>query len=159
MAFLDRNGEAEFPFNKDNVFEAICKAVPLITGFKVDSADKLTGRINVKANISLWSWGESILVQLSESAQNKTKVQITSGSKLGALGGILDMGKNRKNVERILSGTSAILSQNVPSASAQQAASSNNGSVADELQKLKKLVDDGVLTKEEFAEQKAKLLD
>lgn len=37
--------------------------------------------------------------------------------------------------------------------------SSNNFSVADELSKLKKLFDDGVISKEEFDEQKKKLLE
>ncbi len=165
MALLDQNGETEFPYKKDDVFDAICRAVPIITGLKLDSADKITGRINVKGNISLWSWGETILIQLSTAADNKTRMQISSGSKIGSLGGIFDMGKNRKNVERILSGTSAILSQNTAAAAgvqgnatAQSAATASASSLSDELHKLKKLVDDGILTQEEFIQQKAKLL-
>ena len=159
MALLNQNGEAEFPYSKDNVFEAICRAVPIISGMKVVTADKLTGRITVKANITLWSFGEAILIQLSSPADGNTKVQITSGSKFGVLTDLFDMGKNRKNVERILSGTSAILSQVSPSASHSQTNSSSKNSVADEIQKLKKLFDDGVLTKEEFLQQKTRLLN
>ncbi len=122
---------------------------------KVVTADKLTSRITVKANITLWSFGEAILIQLSSPADGNTKVQITSGSKFGVLTDLFAMGKNRKNVERILSGTSAILSQVSPSASH----SSSKNSVADEIQKLKKLFDDGVLTKEEFLQQKTRLLN
>ena len=159
MALLNQNGEAEFPYSKDNVFEAICRAVPIISGMKVDTADKLTGRITVKANITLWSFGEAILIQLSSPADGTTKVQITSGSKFGVLTDLFDMGKNRKNVERILSGTSAVLSQVSSSASYSQTNSSSKNSVADEIQKLKKLFDDGVLTKEEFLQQKTRLLN
>lgn len=111
MAFLDHNGESEFPISKDKVFEAMCRAIPTIKGMKIDNADKLQGRIIVKAGVSLWSWGENIPIQLIELAENKTRIQITSSPKTGILfGGAFDMGKNRKNIESILSTTSKILS-------------------------------------------------
>lgn len=111
MAFLDHNGESEFPISKDKVFEAMCRAIPTIKGMKIDNADKLQGRIIVKAGVSLWSWGENIPIQLIELSENKTRVQITSSPKTGILfGGAIDMGKNRKNIENILSTTSRILS-------------------------------------------------
>lgn len=114
MAFLDHNGESEFPINKNDVFDAMCKAIPTIKGMKVESADKLQGRILVKAGVSLYSWGENIPIQLLENGENKTKVQITSSPKTGIMfGGAFDMGKNRKNIENILSATSAILQQNI----------------------------------------------
>ena len=111
MAFLDHNGESEFPISKEKVFEAMCLAIPTIKGMKIDNADKLQGRINVKAGVSLWSWGENIPIQLIELSEDKTRVQITSSPKTGILfGGAMDMGKNRKNIESILSATSRILS-------------------------------------------------
>lgn len=114
MAFLDHNGESEFPINKNDVFDAMCKAIPTIKGMKVESADKLQGRILVKAGVSLYSWGENIPIQLLENGDNKTKVQITSSPKTGIMfGGAFDMGKNRKNIENILSATSNILQQNI----------------------------------------------
>lgn len=107
MAFLDCNGESEFPISKDKVFDAMCRAIPTIKGMKIDNADKLQGRIVVKAGVSVWSWGENISVQLIELSENKTKVQITSSPKTGILfGGAMDMGKNRKNIENILATTS-----------------------------------------------------
>jgi hypothetical protein len=107
MAFLDHNGESEFPISKDKVFDAMCRAIPTIKGMKIDNADKLKGRIVVKAGVSIWSWGENIPVQLIELSENKTKVQITSSPKTGILfGGAMDMGKNRKNIENILAATS-----------------------------------------------------
>lgn len=111
MALLDHNGESEFPIAKDKVFAAMCHAIPTIKGMKIDNADKLQGRIMVKAGVTLWSWGENIPIQLIELSENKTRVQITSSPKTGILlGGALDMGKNRKNIENILSATSRILS-------------------------------------------------
>jgi len=111
MAFLDHNGESEFPMSKDKVFEAMKKAIPTINGLKIENADKLQGRFVVKAGVSLYSWGENIPIQLSEISENRTKVQITSSPKTGIMfGGAFDMGKNRKNIENILSSTSQILS-------------------------------------------------
>lgn len=111
MAFLDHNGESEFPMSKDRVFEAMKKAIPAINGLKIENADKLQGRFVVKAGVSLYSWGENIPIQLSEISENRTKVQITSSPKTGIMfGGAFDMGKNRKNIENILSSTSRILS-------------------------------------------------
>src|SRR4051794_8867110 len=104
MGFLDHNGESEFPINKNEVFDAMCIAIPTIKGMKVENADKLQGRIMVKAGISLYSWGENIPIQLLQVCENKTKVQITSSPKTGMMfGGAFDMGKNRKNIESILS--------------------------------------------------------
>lgn len=113
MAFLDHNGESEFPLPKELVYTAMCKAIPTIKGMKIESADKLQGRIIVKAGVSLYSWGENIPIQLISVNENLTKVQITSSPKTGIMfGGAFDMGKNRKNIENILSSTSSILSSN-----------------------------------------------
>jgi hypothetical protein len=57
------------------------------------------------------SWGENIPILLSEVAENRTQVKITSSPKTGVMfGGAFDLGKNRKNIEQILSATSRILS-------------------------------------------------
>ena len=57
MAFLDHEGGAEFPFVKEDVFEALTEAINKIKGMKVDKEDKLSGRILAKAGVSLTSWG------------------------------------------------------------------------------------------------------
>ena len=114
MALLDHNGECEFPLTKEKVFDAICKAIPTIDGMKIDNADKLLCRITVKAGVSLFSWGENIPIQLIEVGENKTRVQITSSPKTGIMfGGAFDMGKNRKNIEKILTATSKILQKSL----------------------------------------------
>ena len=157
MAFLDHNGESEFPFKKDTVFDAICKAIPNVNGMKIDNADKLAGRIMIKAGVTLWSWGENIPIQLTSISGTKTKVQITSTPKTGVMfGGAFDLGKNRKNIEKILSETSKILSTLEPEPQVEE--NIKEISVADEIQKLKKLLDDGILTEDEFKQQKSKLL-
>lgn len=110
MAFLDHKGESEFPFAKDIVFDAMCKAIPTIKGLSIHSADKLLGRILVKGDVSLFSWGENVPVQLTQVDENRTKVIINSSPKTGVLlGGAFDAGKNNKNIEQILSATSNVL--------------------------------------------------
>ena len=157
MALLDHNGESEFSFRKDTVFDAICKAVPTISGMKLDSADKLAGRVMVKAVVTLWSWGENIPIQLTSISETKTKVSITSTPKTGIMfGGAFDMGKNRKNIFYIFSETSKILSTLEPEFQSEE--NTKATSIADEIRKLKKLLDDGILTEEEFNQQKSKLL-
>jgi hypothetical protein len=112
MAFLDHNGECEFPLSKDLVYRALRQAIPSIQGMTVENADPLLGRIVVKAGVSMFSWGENIPIQLQEIGPNKTKVQITSTPKTGVMfGGAFDMGKNSKNIEDILAATSRVLQQ------------------------------------------------
>jgi len=149
--------ESEFPFKKDTVFDAICKAVPLIDGMKIDNADKLAGRIMIKAGVTLFSWGENIPIQLSQITNTKTSVRITSSPKINTMGFGLagDMGKNRRNIEKILTETSKILSTLKPELQEEE---TSTNSVADEIQKLKNLLDAGILTEEEFKQQKMKLL-
>ena len=114
MALLDHNGECEFPISKEKVFDAICQAIPTINGMELENADKLLGRIMVKTGVSLFSWGENIPIQLLEVSENKTRIQITSSPKTGLMfGGAFDMGKNRKNIEKILTATSQMLQKNM----------------------------------------------
>jgi hypothetical protein len=111
MALLDHNGESEFPFSKEEVFKALCNAIPTIKGMKVETADKLSGRVVVKSGTSLHSWGEDIQIQLSVISENMTQVRVTLSPKTGIMfGGAMDMGKNRKNIEQILLATSKTLS-------------------------------------------------
>lgn len=139
MSFLDHQGESEFPFEKERVFNAMLKTIPKINGMKVSSADKMQGRIVIKSGVSLTSWGENIPVQLSEISEKRTKVKINSSPKTGILfGGAFDFGKNRKNIEQILSVTSMELSNSQNAAPSetpvvdtrgQQSSYESNGSI------------------------------
>lgn len=118
MALLDHNSESEFPFSKNEVFEALCTAIPFISGLKIESANRMMGRILVKGRVSMASWGENIPIQLIEISENKTRIQITSTPKTGIMmGGAFDMGKNRKNIEDILNAASSVLSNRYPDTS------------------------------------------
>lgn len=61
MALLDHEGGAEFPYGKEDVFDALVKAIKSLKGMKVDKKDKLGGRILAKAGVSLLH-GEKIFL-------------------------------------------------------------------------------------------------
>jgi hypothetical protein len=115
MGFLDREGSAEFPYHKADVFQAIMESIPTIDGMKVKNADRPNGRIFVKAGVSWWSWGENILISLTELSSGHTRVSITSTPKTGILfGGLFDYNKNKRNIKNILEATAhEILVQNM----------------------------------------------
>ena len=159
MAFLDHEGGAEFPYTRDTVFDAIAKAIRAVPSLKVYSSDKLGGRILVKAGVSLMSWGENIPISIVELVPGRTRVSIISTPKTGLLfGGALDLGKNRKNIEKVLDELSRVLSQIQP-VTQQSSEIDNVESTIDQLKKLADLRAQGVLTDVEFQDQKSRLLD
>lgn len=123
MSSANNSGEAEFPFDKRTVFDALLRAISRVEGMSVHSSDHLSGRVVVKAGMSLLSWGEHIPISLIEPAPNRTQVRISSAPKTGiSTGGFLDddgffasgdlsFGKNRRNVDRIFSALSSELSK------------------------------------------------
>ena len=131
------------------------EAAPNISGLSLDSADEISGRVTFKAGVSLASWGENIPVQLIKVAPTRTQMKIMSTPKTGVMfGGAMDFGKNQQNIDKIINAVSAVLA-NYPSETEPE----RKVDVAEQLTKLKQLVDQGVLTEEEFDEQKRKILN
>lgn len=155
MSLVDHEGTVEYPFSQKTVFKAIMEAAPNIEGLSVDSADEMSGRVTFKAGVSLASWGENIPVQLVRMAPTRTQMKVLSTPKTGVMfGGAMDFGKNRRNIEKIISAVSTVLSAK-PS---EKEISLNVSSDVDKLVKLKDLLDSKVITLEEFNEQKNRLL-
>lgn len=155
MSLVDHEGTVEYPFSQKTVFKAIMEAAPNIEGLSVDSADEMSGRVTFKAGVSLASWGENIPVQLIRIAPTRTQMKVLSTPKTGVMfGGAMDFGKNRRNIEKIISAVSTVLSAK-PS---EKEISLNASSDVDKLVKLKDLLDSKVITLEEFNEQKNRLL-
>jgi len=157
MSIVDHQGEVEYPFTFQTVFKAIMEAAPNIDGLSLDSADEMSGHIAFKAGVSLASWGENITVQLIKVAPTQTKMLILSTPKTGVMfGGAMDLGKNHQNIEKIINEVSAVLSTKPQETKVKNNATSV--STADELLKLKNLKDSGVLSDEEFENEKKKIL-
>lgn len=155
MSIVDHHGEVEYPFSQKTVFRAIMEAAPNINGLSLDSADEISGRMTFKAGVSLASWGENIPVQLIKVAPTRTQVKIMSTPKTGVMfGGVMDFGKNQQNIDKIINAVSAVLANYPPEVEPEKKVD-----VAEQLTKLKQLTDQGILTEEEFSEQKKKILD
>jgi hypothetical protein len=122
MSSATNSGEAEFPFDKRTVFDALLRAIPRVDGMSVHTSDSLSGRITAKTGMSLMSWGENIPITVSEPSPSRTVVRIASTAKTGiSTSGFMDddgffatgdltSGKHQKNVEKIFSELSAELS-------------------------------------------------
>lgn len=157
MSLVDYEGSVEYPFSKKAVFDALMEAVPKIEGLDLDSADEVSGRVVFKAGVSLASWGENIPVQLVEVAPTRTQMKVMSSPKTGIMfGGAMDLGKNRRNIEKIISAVSDVLAKKPAETENQKPAAVV--STTDELIKLKSLLDSGALTQEEFDQQKKRIL-
>ena len=158
MAFLDHEGGADFPYPRDVVFDALVAVIPSVPGMKVHHADRLSGRIMAKAGVSLMSWGENIPIVVSETTHGHARVSITSTPKTGVLfGGAFDGGKNRENIERLLTALSGLLKKTSPTI-APASTREGRGEPADRIIKLHELVDKGLISPAEFEKRKGEIL-
>jgi hypothetical protein len=162
---FDRTGSAEFPFPKQVVFRALCAAVNEIGGLNIENRDDLASRLDIKTGVSAFSWGEKVSVSVTANGSDLAAVSVQSGAKT-VFGSGTSHGKNRKNVREILTHTSQLLQQHGAAWREEMGLTSQNHStdqplpsVADELLKLAALRDQGILSPEEFNQQKARLLN
>ena len=79
---------------------------------KVQSSNP--GRIEAGANISIWSWGENVTVDLASASPSSTIVTVTSASKIPIT--LFDWGKNKANIKKVFGRLDASLSAAQPSA-------------------------------------------
>jgi hypothetical protein len=155
MALLDHQGGADFPYPRDQVFDALVKAIPTVKGMKVDKHDRMAGFISAKAGVSLMSWGENVPISLTETSPGQTRVSITSTPKTGLLGGgAFDLGKNRRNIEKILLSVSELLQKSGPPPPAPDAGTDP----ASRLATLQSLLDEGVIEAADFERRKQEIL-
>lgn len=163
---FDRTGEAEFPFPKKVVFRALVNAVTTLRGMDIENKDELATRLDIKTGMSAFSWGEKVAVSVSEKSPSTATISVQSGAKT-IFGSGTTHGKNRENVKLIINQTSKILSEHgsawceelgIDMNTSPVAVGTSTLSVADELMKLALLRDQGVLTLDEFATQKARIL-
>lgn len=159
MSFLDHEGGAEFPYHRDDVFEALVEAIPTIKGMRLDKTDRLSGHILAKAGISLMSWGENIPISLVEVSPGRTRINVISTPKTGVLfGGAFDLGKNRRNIENILEATSKILSRKPPVKTNSTSSPKESLTSAQRISQLKELLDKGLINNDDYESKKADIL-
>jgi len=109
MGITDKSLEFSLPFGKEKVMEATQAVVVKMKGFKIKSANEMTGIITMKTGASASSWGENITLSLDEVNDKKTKIAVNSSSKTGILAGGAVSPKNQVNIELLIDNISAYL--------------------------------------------------
>lgn len=158
MSLVDHTQDIVVPFSLSDVYDALKKALPKLQGFTIDHYDDLTKTAYLKAGVTLFSWGENMTVSLGEIPNRGTAVSILSTPKTGVMfGGAMDMGKNRKNIELIMGALSTELS-NYSQINMNQTQAPATVDTEKELRGIKSLLDDGIITQEEFDAKKKQIL-
>ncbi|MBF7811571.1 SHOCT domain-containing protein [Clostridium beijerinckii] len=134
---------------------ALRQACQNLDGFNINDFDETLKILYLKAGVSLFSWGENITVTVASCDNGNSEISILSTPKTGVMfGGTVDMGKNRKNINTIMSALSEELKNYVQVTKK----STSTESVADEIRKLAELKEQGILTEDEFSSKKKQLL-
>jgi len=143
MALLGHEGGVEFPYPRDDVFDALLEAIPTVSGMKVRTADKLSGTVSARARVSLASWGENITMSVVAISSMLTRIDIVSRPKTGLfLGGAFDLGKNVRNVDRVLEAVALVLDRDAGARHVSLWA--EDSTAAERIEKLKELGDKGL---------------
>lgn len=100
MSVINRTGFADFPFDKNTVYEAAEAALSQLKGFTLLMGNKESGQMMLDGKITWWSWGENITVHFTELAPGSTRVEVMSKPSMPTT--LVDWGKNRRNVDKIL---------------------------------------------------------
>ena len=96
----------EFDQPIDVVYEAFVKALPM-AGANIPIKIKESYQMMSEISVSAWSWGEKIYISMTETQTGGTRVQVKSESSFGMT--LIDWGKNKKNVDKILMHAKIIL--------------------------------------------------
>ena len=105
MSITDHEGKFQVEYSQENTFSACKKACELLEGISVQKIDDLTHTIYLKAGMTLFSFGEVVNVSVTKINDSLSEIFISSAPKIGmganAPGLMGDMGKNRKNINKI----------------------------------------------------------
>lgn len=162
---FDRTGAVEFPFPPPVVFRAVEAAIPKLKGMKIAESNPVAGHLFVKTGVSAMSWGERVQVSVLEAGAGHSHMQIASGGKT-LLGSATTHGKNRKNVQNIISATSKELeahgaewtSKLAPTAHGKSGVEAEGPSIETRLTQLSELRAKALISDEDFESRKAAIL-
>ena len=155
MGMVDHESRIQLAYAPQDVYKALKECVTKLDGFQLDSVDDRMLIVHIKAGMSLFSWGENITATIYPRADGASEVSVLSAPKTGIMfGGAMDMGKNRRNINTILTSLSEALSAYKP-----VSLLSANNDIADQIRKLADLRDAGILPHDEFDAKKNQLLN
>lgn len=172
MAIQNGSSESQvLPYSPSDCFSALKRAAHKLSNnamynYRTENIDETLQRVTLKAGMSWRSFGENIAITVSPAPNGTSTVSITSTTRTGAL---VDFGKNNKNISEIMEVLSEQLktckkvspqsNQKVEVTYLNSKQASSVDDVISKLERLAKLRDSGVLTEEEFKQQKTKILN
>lgn len=172
MAIQNGSSESQvLPYSPSDCFSALKRAAHKLSNnamynYRTENIDETLQRVTLKAGMSWRSFGENIAITVSPAPNGTSTVSITSTTRTGAL---VDFGKNNKNISEIMEVLSEQLktckkvlpqsNQKVEVTYLNSKPESSGDDVISKLERLAKLRDSGVLTEEEFKQQKTKILN
>ena len=86
-----------YPHPFDEIFEACIQAI-IKCGFTVDTEDRDRGIIVVSTHLTIFSWGEKIVIRTDRISDDRTKVEVESAPTAQ----LFDWGKSNENENRII---------------------------------------------------------
>lgn len=86
------------------VFEALGRVLAG-QGARITQSDPAAGRIVAKTSFTMASYGETIVMTVAPNAPGGTRLTIRSTLKWG----LVDWGKNRRNLDKLVDGLTALL--------------------------------------------------
>ena len=98
MGTMTTQESAEFAASKQEVFDAVVRAIPTVQKMRIAATDPEKGQIKAKGGITWRSWGEDLTVVVEEVGPERTRVTVSSMLKFG----LVDWGKNKRNVDDVL---------------------------------------------------------
>lgn len=155
MGLVDHESSIKVPYSVEDTYKALKDCANMLEEqFKVERFDDLIKTVYLKAGVSLFSWGENITVTIKETSDGMSEINALSTPKTGMmLGGSMDMGKNRKNLNIIMSYLSEELKKYT-----KVNPNSNSNSITDKIKQLSTLKEEGLITEEEYINKKQELL-
>lgn len=100
------------------VFNAAAQAVQYLPGWRVKEINPVGWYITAAVAFGFWSYGENILVQLTEPTPGQPVVNASSSSVFA----IFDFGKNRRNIDKLFVEIQNLLAQSGYSTATRQQA-------------------------------------
>jgi len=161
MTQFDSTREITVPFSLEDTFDALRKAIPKISNFKIDRIDEITKTVHIKARVNAISLYDNMSVSLSQMQNGGTGISILSvpnAANTMMSGGIGTSGQNRRYIDKITQTLSSELKNYQQVVLGQQTAPPSVN-IEEEIRKIKRLLDDGIITQGEFDAKKKQLLD
>jgi hypothetical protein len=153
--------EKAYPASRERLYAALLRTVSEL-GYSITNTDGQSGTISFSTGMSMRSWsGQNMTATIFALAEGGSKVVVggkreQKGSPFGGGGQIVDWGEKGKITGKLLEHLDRMLEETPEPAPA--AAAGGSPSTVEELQRLASLRAQGVLTEEEFATAKAKVL-